>query len=146
MTVRQPSLKEAKEKLNDIVKTIEQSREVIYGVDCIYYKYPKNRHQYIKKFPRSDITKKCFFCDRVIVDKRDGMAINEKSVFGPEAFKQCNSRRKEDWHYVDSCISCYNKNRQDRKLSKEYNDNRLLINRIERIIRHAKNNHIEQSS
>ena len=143
MTKRQPSYKETIEEVK-FISRIEayaanvSEQEEYNGEYVIWVRYKRSRLYHPVRLPYSDITKKCGNCGCILIDKRDALgcfAIKDLSKKAIQAY--CTE-------YIDICLRCYNKRKPLLKALLEWNETRLMVNRVQRSIYDEQRNQVPQ--
>ena len=114
------------------------------GGDWVPVKLSKNGKRVLNWFEHqanpiaSDITRKCFDCECVLQDRRDGIGRWLINADNTDAFFQGRYSQNER---VNVCIRCFNRRLPRTREMVEWNETRKFIKRTERILyEHRKNN------
>lgn len=127
MTRSQPTLKEA-------MRLVEWGN---LGRDWVEAKWSKNGNRILNWFQRnsdpiaSDISNKCFDCNCVLQDRRDGLGRYMINADNPDAFIQGRWSPNE---HVNVCIRCFNRRLPRTRAMIEWNENRKFINKTKGIL------------
>jgi hypothetical protein len=156
MSRYQPSYREACEAVSRIEAALAVAREVTPArwqpnqeatrwsparpplADGFWVKLPRDRMSYEIRWPMSRIDRRCDDCGCALRARRD--AGGHGFSYDASWLTADASTRAPSWKDYEGrkvCLPCLNRVRQHLRRQREINDNRLLINRINRELQHA---------
>lgn len=139
MSRLQPTLTETIARLASIEATLAAAVWTMKVEGGWRVRLKRHRFDWFLESPVSNIEKRCDDCGCILRATRDcggqGFYYDARWLRGNPAER--DPRLHHDWESRYACLSCFNRVRARIRNSEQINDNRLLIGRIKRELKHA---------
>lgn len=155
MTMRQPSIREAQQRIREIKMWLANhpsvpvrpatDRHGYYCGDGFEFQWQVGVRKpmpmrTVLRWPASDISARCHECNRIIVDRRDQGAIERISLNRENLNRWLPANRfpANEWDWAHFCLGCKNKRRPHHRMNEEWWETTKVINKTKKEIRDAK--------